>query len=263
MPDLAEERRLATADGRYFTVEPAGVLLRRRRGVHGTLDVADAQDLETAVAAVAAQLKGPRSEESLDVRRALAVGELARAQIDTRPEPTSSSLSRPPGHPGRSSSTSTSPTPPSPGAAGDRPPGARQQPGHRRPGPRLVRRRRQHRRETGDRPRGPRPGRVTVVPDRRAELVALRDKTCVFPGAADPPDGATRTTPSRTVGRADVSVQSRALVPATPPDQDPRTVVLPDHRARHLPVDLQARLPVPPRHHRHPDVSRDRPRPPD
>ena len=47
------------------------------------------------------------------------------------------------------------------GAAGHGPPRARQQPGHRGPGPRLVRNRRQRGRETGDRPRGPRPGRVT------------------------------------------------------------------------------------------------------
>ena len=39
-----------------------------------------------AVAAVAAQLKDLGSEESLDVRRALAVGELARSSADPRPD---------------------------------------------------------------------------------------------------------------------------------------------------------------------------------
>ena len=78
MPDLAEERRLAKADGRYFTIEAQQDSCDGTAAVHGELDVADAHDLETAVAAVAAQLKDLGSEDSLDVRRALAVGEMAR-----------------------------------------------------------------------------------------------------------------------------------------------------------------------------------------
>ena len=80
MPDLAEERRLAKADGRYFTIEAQQVSYDGTTAVHGELDLADAHDLETAVAGLAAQLKDLGSEESLDVRRALAVGELARCQ---------------------------------------------------------------------------------------------------------------------------------------------------------------------------------------
>ena len=49
--------------------------------VHGELDLADALDLEQAVAGLAAQLKDLGSEDSLDVRRAAAVGELARNQL--------------------------------------------------------------------------------------------------------------------------------------------------------------------------------------
>ncbi|WP_170970133.1 HNH endonuclease signature motif containing protein [Nocardioides jishulii] len=48
--------------------------------VEAELDVADALDLEQAVAAGAAGLKAGGSEESLDVRRSLALGELARHQ---------------------------------------------------------------------------------------------------------------------------------------------------------------------------------------
>ena len=78
MPDLAEERRLAKADSRYFTIEAQQEnSYDGTAAMHGELDVADAHDLETAVTAVAAQLKDLGSEESLDVRRALAVGELA------------------------------------------------------------------------------------------------------------------------------------------------------------------------------------------
>ncbi len=87
MPDLAEERRLARADGRYFTVEAQQDSYDGTAAVHGTLDLADAHDLETAVADLAAQLKHLGSEDSLDVRRALAVGELARCQptLDLNP----------------------------------------------------------------------------------------------------------------------------------------------------------------------------------
>ena len=51
MPDLAEERRLAKADGRYFTIEPQAFSFDGTASVHGELDLADAHDLETAVTA--------------------------------------------------------------------------------------------------------------------------------------------------------------------------------------------------------------------
>ena len=50
MPDLAEERRLAKADGRYFTIEHQQVSYDGTSTVHGELDLADALDLEQAVA---------------------------------------------------------------------------------------------------------------------------------------------------------------------------------------------------------------------
>ena len=49
--------------------------------MHGELDLADALDLEQAVAGLAAQLKDLGSTDSLNVRRAAAVGELARHQL--------------------------------------------------------------------------------------------------------------------------------------------------------------------------------------
>ena len=42
MPDLAEERRLAKADGRYFTVEQQQISYAGTAAVHGELDLADA-----------------------------------------------------------------------------------------------------------------------------------------------------------------------------------------------------------------------------
>ena len=82
MPDEAEARRLEHADGRYFTVESRQVhSFDGTLAVHGELDIADALELETAIQTVAAQLKELGSTESLDVRRSMAVGELARRQL--------------------------------------------------------------------------------------------------------------------------------------------------------------------------------------
>ena len=49
--------------------------------VHGELDLADALDLDTAITRTAAQLADLGNTESLDVRRSLAAGELARHQL--------------------------------------------------------------------------------------------------------------------------------------------------------------------------------------
>ncbi len=82
MPDEAEARRLEHADGRYFTVESRQVnSFDGTLAVHGELDIADAIELETAIQTVAAQLKDLGSTESLDVRRSMAVGELARREL--------------------------------------------------------------------------------------------------------------------------------------------------------------------------------------
>ncbi len=89
MPDLAEERRLARADGRYFTVESRQVSFDGTLAVHGELDLADAQDLDHAITHLAAQLKDLGSDDTLDVRRAVAVGELARRQLAFDLDPTS------------------------------------------------------------------------------------------------------------------------------------------------------------------------------
>ncbi len=112
MPDLAEERRLAKADGRYFTIEQQQFSYAGTAAVHGELDLADALDLEQAVAGLAAQLKDLGSEDSLNVRRAAAVGELARHQLALTDSVVEEGAPRPSrNHPrsDRSSSTSTSP----------------------------------------------------------------------------------------------------------------------------------------------------------
>jgi len=79
-PEAAESRRAERAEERHFTVESGQVSYDGHVDVHGSLDLADALDLDAAVADLAQQLGDLGCEESLDVRRAMALGELARHQ---------------------------------------------------------------------------------------------------------------------------------------------------------------------------------------
>ena len=82
-PEEAERRRLKAADDRSFDIHLGG------RGsssdgtvdVTGTLGLEDALDLEQAVKNGAKTLGDLGCEESLDVRRSMAVGEMARNQL--------------------------------------------------------------------------------------------------------------------------------------------------------------------------------------
>jgi hypothetical protein len=69
MPEFAAERRAQAADGRYFTIDHAQVSFAGISRIHGELDLADALDLEDAVAAGAAQLAALGSEDSHRSRR--------------------------------------------------------------------------------------------------------------------------------------------------------------------------------------------------
>ena len=80
MPAHAEALRQRGADGRHVTVEHTHVSHLGTSIVHGELDLADALDLETALAHGAATLAAAGSTESLDVRRSQALGEIARRQ---------------------------------------------------------------------------------------------------------------------------------------------------------------------------------------
>ena len=106
--------RPGTSTSRSPTSSVAGTV-----HVDGDLDLADALDLEAAIAADAHQQLLLGSTESLDVRRSIAAGNLARNQQHPRPPPT-----RPrPAAPGRPQAsrwccTSTSSTPPSSAPAG-------------------------------------------------------------------------------------------------------------------------------------------------
>ena len=81
MPEEAERRRRQAADGRSFTIDTRQPSLTGTSTVYGELDLADALDLDAAVAAGAQALKDLGSTDTLDVRRATAVGDLARRQL--------------------------------------------------------------------------------------------------------------------------------------------------------------------------------------
>src|SRR3954447_25688173 len=86
----AEVERLAAAswDKRHVTVYDQLVSFTGTMTVAAELDIADALDLEAAVQAGAQQRADLGSTEPLDVRRAQAIGDLARGQtaLDLQPE---------------------------------------------------------------------------------------------------------------------------------------------------------------------------------
>ena len=264
MPDEAEKRRRAAADGRRFDIDTRDTSLTGTASVWGELDVADALDLDAAVTAGAEQLKALGSTDSLDVRRAAAVGELARHQqtLDLNLDAlrrrrrdgqrrrarrkarqvvlyahlsdaaiTDARL----GELGRLENTRSLITAEqvrawcaNPDTQVDRE--ARHRP--ERPRPRRAVR--------GARPdgRGRRPHRphvcVPVLHPPRPRVPGRRARRGLRPHhARTAPDG------------ADLLLQSRAAVPTAPPAEDPRRVAVRAPRARHLPVDVAARADVP------------------
>ncbi len=95
-PEATEAERLAAAEAGHFDIALAEVGVNGRVRVDGDIDLADALDLEAAVAADAHHQLLLGSTESLDVRRALAVGNLARGQ-----PPSTSPTARPAPGPSR------------------------------------------------------------------------------------------------------------------------------------------------------------------
>src|SRR4051812_39825065 len=81
MPAEAEARRRAAAERRHFDIHTRHTTAEGVVDVSGTLDLADALDLDAAVTQGAADLKELGCAETLDVRRSLAVGVMARRQL--------------------------------------------------------------------------------------------------------------------------------------------------------------------------------------
>src|SRR5690242_16947571 len=80
MPDHAREMAERTAEQRYVTIEHQQVSFAGTSRIHGELDLPDALDLEDALQTRAAQLADLGSTETLDVRRAKALGSIARGE---------------------------------------------------------------------------------------------------------------------------------------------------------------------------------------
>jgi Domain of unknown function (DUF222) len=89
-PIEAEHRRVSAAESRHFDVDTHQVSFEGTVHVHGSLDLADALDLDAAISTGAQALADLGCAESLDVRRSLAAGQLARHQptldLAARPE---------------------------------------------------------------------------------------------------------------------------------------------------------------------------------
>ncbi|WP_166391644.1 HNH endonuclease signature motif containing protein [Nocardioides ochotonae] len=80
-PEGAEKQRREAADGRRFDVHTREAAHDGTVHVEGELDLADALDLDAAIRQGAEELAALGSAESLDVRRSMAAGELARRQL--------------------------------------------------------------------------------------------------------------------------------------------------------------------------------------
>ncbi len=80
-PDQALERRRSADEARHVTIGTDQASFDGTVHVDAELDLADALDLDQALSCRAAELAALGSTESLDVRRASAVGDLARGQL--------------------------------------------------------------------------------------------------------------------------------------------------------------------------------------
>ena len=80
-PQAAEAKRQAAAESRHVDVLIDHVSVDGTVRIDGALDLADALDLEDALRAGAQQQADLGSTEPLDVRRSIALGDLARRQL--------------------------------------------------------------------------------------------------------------------------------------------------------------------------------------
>jgi hypothetical protein len=88
MPAQAKENAQRAADGRHVTFHHSQVSFNGTTYVEGELDLADALDFDAALTRGADSLAAGGCTESLDVRRSMAAGDLARHQLalDLQPD---------------------------------------------------------------------------------------------------------------------------------------------------------------------------------
>ena len=253
-PEEAEEKRRAAADGRRFDIHTREAGQNGTAEVVGSLDLGDALDLETAISTGAAELKALGCEESVDVRRSMAAGALARRQTQldlnpTNPDGQAGPLVKPRQtvihvhtHDPDQARCETTRTP----ISVDQVAGWCTNPDTEVVIAPVI--------DLNEHVHVDRYER----PDRMWDQAVERDMTCVFPFCTRPAASCDcdHVIPFATRW-PDVQLQHRTRLPRPPPRQDPRRLDQPRPRSRPLPVAQPQRALVPPRTIRHP-----RPRPP-
>jgi hypothetical protein len=96
MPEEADRQREAAADRRHVTIDLDQPSFAGTAQVHAELDLTDALDLDVALAAGAEALRQLGSTDSLDTRRAAALGELARGDLPLGLEPETTATAKSP-----------------------------------------------------------------------------------------------------------------------------------------------------------------------
>ncbi len=81
MPEQALQNAAQAAEGRHFTIHHHQVSFDGTSRIEAELDLADALDLDAALTRGAETLRAGGSTDTLDVRRSIAAGELARHQL--------------------------------------------------------------------------------------------------------------------------------------------------------------------------------------
>ena len=101
MPATARENAEKAAETRHVSFHHDPLSPHGTTYLQAALDLADALDLDAAITAEAEALRLAGSTDSLDVRRALAAGQLARRHLgldlDAHPPHQDSGRARPPG----------------------------------------------------------------------------------------------------------------------------------------------------------------------
>ncbi len=266
MPDEVERLAAESWDKRHVTLHDQLVSFTGTMHLEAELDIADALDFDAAVAAGAARRAALGAPEPLDVRRAQAVGDLARRQLALDLEPMS---------PGEGSGRRVRPRQvllhvhlSEAALLGLDDPVARLERGNNLLSVHQVRAW-----------CGNPDAQVVVkpvidlddcvesdsdqVPDRIAEHVALRDRTCVFPWCTRPARRCRPDDPHQHACDGDhVVARARGgptcscnIAPLCRRHHRLKTALaldLPGARPRYLRLDQPARIPVPPRPDRHP-----------
>ena len=193
-PAADPEDGYLSVDPRHVTIDKDDVHYAGTLHLEADLDIADALDLDQALVHGAALQKALGSTESLDVRRAKALGDLARTQtaLDLH-QVTALRIATTCPPPARSSSTPTSTPRPWASRPCSVPPGAwrkandsscstRSAAGAATPAPRSP-----SSPSSTCKPSCRHP--AYEIPDRIREQVTLRDRTCVFPWCTRPARG--------------------------------------------------------------------------